>query len=135
MNNNPLESLADYNCFVAGTALVVWARKTLGRMWGISTSREVKLLPNHQLVTNGPYALVRHPMYFGWWAALFGALLVYRTWVLVLLLIMSLVVFYRRARLEETILAARFGEEWQAYVKRTSFLVPLLGRLIRNARR
>jgi protein-S-isoprenylcysteine O-methyltransferase Ste14 len=112
--------------FVAGTLFIVWARCTLGRMWGISTSREVKLLPDHQLISGGPYALVRHPMYFGWWTALLGTLLIYRTWILVLLLAMSLIVFYRRARLEETTLAERFGAEWQAYVKRTKFLVPFI---------
>jgi len=112
--------------FVAGALFIVWARRTLGRMWGISTSRQVKLLPDHQLIDGGPYALVRHPMYFGWWVALLGALLIYRTWILVLLLAMSLVVFYRRARLEETTLAARFGAVWQAYVKRTKFLIPFV---------
>ncbi len=112
--------------FIAGTLFIVWARRTLGRMWGISTSREVKLLPDHQLIAGGPYALVRHPMYFGWWVALLGALLIYRTWLLVLLLAMSLVVFYRRARLEETTLAAWFGAEWQAYIKRTKFLIPFI---------
>src|SRR5512137_661348 len=83
--------------FIAGTLFIVWARRTLGRMWGISTSREVKLLPDHQLIDGGPYALVRHPMYFGWWTALLGALTIYRTWILVLLWAMSLIVFYRRA--------------------------------------
>jgi protein-S-isoprenylcysteine O-methyltransferase Ste14 len=112
--------------FVAGTLFILWARRTLGRMWGISTSRQVKLLPNHQLISGGPYALVRHPMYFGWWMALLGMLLIYRTWILVLLMVMSLVVFYRRARLEEATLGARFGAEWQAYVKRTKFLVPFI---------
>jgi protein-S-isoprenylcysteine O-methyltransferase Ste14 len=112
--------------FVAGTLFILWARRTLGRMWGISTSRQVKLLPDHQLISGGPYALVRHPMYFGWWTALLGTLLIYRTWILVLLMAMSLVVFYRRARLEEATLGARFGAKWQAYVKRTKFLVPFI---------
>ena len=126
----PILAVVGLAIFVAGTLFIVWARHTLGRMWGISTSRQVKLLPDHQLIAGGPYALVRHPMYFGWWTALLGALLIYRTWILVLLLAMSLVVslvvFYRRARLEESTLAARFGAEWQAYVKRTKFLIPFV---------
>ena len=122
----PILAVVGLAIFVAGTLFIVWARRTLGRMWGISTSRQVKLLPDHQLIAGGPYALVRHPMYFGWWVALLGALLIYRTWILALFLAMSLVVFYRRARLEETTLAARFGAEWQAYVKRTKFLVPFV---------
>ena len=122
----PILAAGGLAIFVAGALFIVWARRTLGRMWGISTSRQVKLLPDHQLIDGGPYALVRHPMYFGWWVALLGALLIYRTWILVFLLAMSLVVFCRRARLEETTLAARFGAEWQAYVKRTKFLIPFV---------
>lgn len=74
----------------------------------------------------GPYALVRHPMYFGWWVALVGTVLIYRTWILVLLLGMSLVVFYRRARLEERTRAERFGSAWDKHVARTRFLVPFI---------
>ena len=112
--------------FLAGTGLVIWARNTLGRMWGISTSREVKLLPDHRLITGGPYAFIRHPMYFGWWLAVFGVLLIYRTWLVALVFVFSLLVFHRRARLEERVLAERFGEEWRAYAERTRFLVPFV---------
>lgn len=112
--------------FVVGALFIVWARSTLGRMWGISTSRQVKLLPDHQLVEAGPYGLVRHPKYFGWFVALLGIVLIYRTWILVLLLAMSSWVFYRRARLEERTLAERFGSIWDKYLARTRFLVPFI---------
>jgi protein-S-isoprenylcysteine O-methyltransferase Ste14 len=112
--------------FVAGALLVVWARHTLGKMWGISTSREVKLLPDHQLVKDGPYSVIRHPMYFGWWIAVVGTILIYRTWILILLFVFSVVVFARRARLEEKVLAARFGQEWEAYAAATRSLVPFI---------
>jgi protein-S-isoprenylcysteine O-methyltransferase Ste14 len=112
--------------FLSGAIVVVSARRMLGRMWGISTSREVKLLPDHRLVKSGPYKLIRHPMYSGWWLALVGAILIYRTWILVLLLAFSLLVFVRRARLEEKVLAERFGAEWQAYAESTRSLIPFI---------
>jgi len=112
--------------FLSGAIVVVSARRVLGRMWGISTSREVKLLPDHRLVKNGPYKLIRHPMYSGWWLALVGVILIYRTWILVLLLASSLLVFARRARLEERVLAVRFGAEWQAYAASTKSLIPFI---------
>ena len=112
--------------FLAGLILTLWARRTLGAMWGISTSRKVKLLPDHQLIQTGPYALMRHPMYLGWWLSLVGLLLIYHTWLLVGLLAMSLVIFYLRARREEAVLAEKFGEEWQAYVARSKFLIPFI---------
>ena len=40
--------------------------------------------------------------------------------------VFSLLVFHRRARLEERVLAERFGEEWRAYAERTRFLVPFV---------
>jgi protein-S-isoprenylcysteine O-methyltransferase Ste14 len=110
--------------FIAGTLFTLWARRTLGRMWGISTSREVKLLPDHQLIDQGPYALVRHPMYFGWWMAMLGLLLIYWTWVIAAFLAFSLVAFYKRARREESVLEERFGERWQSYKKHTKLFIP-----------
>jgi protein-S-isoprenylcysteine O-methyltransferase Ste14 len=112
--------------FVAGTFLVVWARQTLGRMWGLTTSRKVKLLPDHRLVKGGPYSVIRHPMYSGWWFAVLGIVLIYRTWILVLLLVFSVIVFARRARLEERVLAERFGDEWEAYAASTKSLFPFI---------
>jgi protein-S-isoprenylcysteine O-methyltransferase Ste14 len=112
--------------FLVGTVLVIWARQTLGRMWGLSTSRKVKLLPEHQLVRNGPYRLIRHPMYSGWWLALIGAVLIYRTWILIMLLAFSLLAFARRARLEERKLSERFGAEWEAYAASTKSLIPFI---------
>src|SRR5881394_1868911 len=46
---------------VAGFAFCIWARFTLGRNW----SGVVTLKGGHKLITNGPYALVRHPIYIG----------------------------------------------------------------------
>jgi protein-S-isoprenylcysteine O-methyltransferase Ste14 len=112
--------------FLAGLSLTFWARRTLGAMWGISTSRQVKLLPNHRLIQSGPYAWVRHPMYLGWWVSVLGLLMIYRTWILLGIFCMSLVIFYRRARLEESVLAGKFGEEWKSYVARSKCLIPFI---------
>jgi len=112
--------------YLAGCAFVLWARRTLGKMWGLSTSRSVKLLDDHQLIQSGPYAFVRHPMYFGWWAAMFGLLLLYPVWVILLFLVFSVMAFFGRARREEAALAERFGDAWTKYKKRTRFLIPFI---------
>ena len=91
--------------YMAGCAFMLWARRTLGRMWGISTSQQVKLLDNHQLVQSGPYAFVRHPMYFGWWVAMFGLTLLYPVWMVFLLFVFSVISFAGRAKREEAALA------------------------------
>src|SRR3990172_9485498 len=46
--------------YLAGIAFLLWARHSLGRNWGISTSLQVKLLDDHQLIRSGPYAFLSH---------------------------------------------------------------------------
>ena len=118
--------LAGLAIYLAGCSFVLWARRTLGKMWGISTSRDVKLYDDHQIVQRGPYALVRNPMYFGWWVAMAGLVLVYPTWVVLLFLLFSVISFWGRARREDAALAQRFGAAWTEYKKRTRFLIPFI---------
>ena len=112
--------------FLAGCTFVLWARRVLGKMWGLSTSREVKLREDHQIIRSGPYTFVRNPMYFGWWVAMLGLLLVYPTWVVLLLLVFSVVSFTGRALHEDKVLAGRFGEAWAEYRRHTKFLIPFI---------
>jgi protein-S-isoprenylcysteine O-methyltransferase Ste14 len=112
--------------YLAGLAFTLWARRTLGKYWGLSTSRNVKLLDEHQLIQNGPYAFVRHPMYFGWWASMLGLTMLYPVWAVLLLFFFSLISFIGRARREEAVLAERFGNAWAEYRKRTRFIIPFI---------
>jgi protein-S-isoprenylcysteine O-methyltransferase Ste14 len=112
--------------YLAGFVFVLWARRTLGKYWGLSTSLQVKLLDEHQLVRSGPYAFMRHPMYFGWWAAMFGLTLLYPVWVVLFIFVLSVVSYTGRARLEEAALAERFGEQWVEYQKHTKFIIPFI---------
>ena len=112
--------------YAAGCLFMLWARRTLGKMWGISTSQQVKLFDDHEIIQSGPYAFVRNPMYFGWWVALFGLILLYPVWMVLLMFLFSLVAFIGRAHREDAALAARFGEAWMEYKKRTKFLLPFI---------
>ena len=112
--------------FLVGWVLVLWARWTLGALYGVSTSFVAPLQTQHRLIQHGPYAFVRHPMYLGYWVLLWGVLLIYHTWASLALLVMCLASFYRRAQREEDALASAFGAEWQAYRARTKFLIPFV---------
>jgi protein-S-isoprenylcysteine O-methyltransferase Ste14 len=112
--------------YAAGCIFMLWARRSLGKMWGISTSQQVKLYDDHQIVQSGPYAFVRNPMYFGWIVAMFGLILLYPVWVVILMFLFSLVAFTGRARREDAAMAGRFGEAWTGYKKRTKFLIPFI---------
>ena len=110
--------------FLVGLFLALWARWALGAMYGVSTGSSAPLQEKHCLVQSGPYVFVRHPMYIGYWLVMFGVLLTYRTWTPLVLLIMTLPSFYRRARREEISLEEMIGEEWQVYVKIAPMFLP-----------
>ena len=112
--------------YLVGLGFVEWARRTLGKYWGLSTSRQVKLLDDHQLVQTGPYAFVRHPMYSGWWAAMLGLTLLYPVWAVFLMFLSTLIAFFGRARQEEAALADRFGDEWVEYKRHTKMIIPFV---------
>lgn len=112
--------------FVVGCGLVWLARWALDSMFGISTSDATQLRAAHRVIQHGPYALIRHPMYLGYWLVLLGVTLIYLTWTPLLFLALSIALFYRRARREESALAERFGEEWRAYAARTKFVIPFV---------
>jgi protein-S-isoprenylcysteine O-methyltransferase Ste14 len=104
-------------------ALVLWGRLTLGEMYNVSSSVGVQLYANHRLITHGPFAIVRHPIYAGLILASAGGCFIYRTWMPLFTLVafLGLVV---RARREEQALAAEFGEEWEAYCQRVPAWIP-----------
>jgi len=69
--------------YFPGLAFVLWGRLALGSMCFVSTSLGAQLYADHQLVTRGPFAIVRHPVYLGLIAAAVGSLLLYQTWTTV----------------------------------------------------
>ena len=102
--------------YAAGLGLIIGGRLALGEMYNVSSSFGAELYVDHRLVTSGPFAMVRHPMYVGAVLGVLGGLLLYRTWTLVLILA-HLPIFVFRARREEEALAAEFGEQWRTYAR------------------
>ena len=94
-------------------------------MYFVSTSFGAQLYADHQLVTHGPFAIVRHPMYVGLISAAFGSLLIYQTWTTVAFAVFAPFVL-RRARREEQALAAEFGDQWLTYSRRVPAFFPRL---------
>ncbi|HZU87450.1 MAG TPA: isoprenylcysteine carboxylmethyltransferase family protein [Anaerolineaceae bacterium] len=111
--------------YFPGMLFVLWGRLTLGKNYFVSTGLGAQLFAGHQLVTRGPFAIVRHPMYTGLALAAFGGLLVYATWTTLLFAFFAPLVSVR-ARREEAALAAEFGEQWQEYCRCVPAFFPRL---------
>lgn len=109
--------------YFPGLAFVLWGRLALGKNYFVSTGMGAQLFADQQLVTSGPYALVRHPMYTGLALAAWGALLIYFTWTTVYFSVFAPMLFLRAQR-EEQALAAEFGEQWQEYCQRVPAFLP-----------
>ncbi len=106
---------------LAGVALAVSARAYIGRNWGMPMS----LREGHELVTSGPYAYIRHPIYSGLLLLTVGsALAVSPTWLV--LFALCLVYFVYAARVEEWDMTRQFPDAYPAYQRRTKMLIPLL---------
>jgi protein-S-isoprenylcysteine O-methyltransferase Ste14 len=116
--------------FFAGLALVLWGRLALGKLYFVSSMMGAQVFADHRLVTGGPYALVRHPIYLGVLFSGLGGILLYRTWTMIFVALTALGLALR-ARREEQVLAAEFGEEWQAYCRRVPAFLPRVSGLIR----
>jgi protein-S-isoprenylcysteine O-methyltransferase Ste14 len=105
---------------VAGLLFAVWARLHLGKNWsGIVTVKE-----NHELVTSGPYSIVRHPIYTGLLLAFIGSALARGEWRGVLAVALVLWAFWRKLRIEESWMREQFGSAYQAYGRHIAALVP-----------
>jgi protein-S-isoprenylcysteine O-methyltransferase Ste14 len=99
----------------AGIACIVWAGVTL-------TRSHTTINPNHaasHLVTTGPYARTRNPIYLGLTAMFLGvALIVNSGWMVVLLPVTMIVVAGAVIAREERHLQSRFGGDFDSYAGR-----------------
>lgn len=105
---------------IGATAFAAWARVTLGRMF----SPTFGVLTDHALVTTGPYAVTRHPLYtgiVGWFA---GLSLVWNSALTLALAVVVIAPLVAHTLIEERMFAAHFGDAWDAYRRRVPRLAP-----------
>ena len=108
----------------AGVWLVSAAVRTLGKQWALVAH----VVEDHQLITEGPYRIVRHPIYSGMFMMMIATGLVVGHWIG---LVAGVVVFLAgtmwRVRIEEKLLTETFGAAYTAYRLRVPALIPWKG--------
>ena len=107
---------------VAGLAFAVWSRIALGANW----SATVRIHADQRVVRTGPYALVAHPIYTGISLALLGSALVGGTLGGMLGVVLVVVSFWMKARMEERFLQDEFGAAYAEYRRGVKFLIPFV---------
>jgi protein-S-isoprenylcysteine O-methyltransferase Ste14 len=121
------------NAFEIATAIIaimlacgsVWfisaAVRTLGKQWSLAA----RVLEGHNLITTGPYNVVRNPIYTGMFGMLLATGLAISHWIgLLIAVIVFAIGTMVRVRSEEKLLREAFGEKFAAYAGRVPAVVP-----------
>jgi len=105
---------------VISLALYAWSRATLGRAW----SSPLQTHEEQHLVTTGPYARIRHPIYLALLGFLTSIALIATNGFLIVVLAFSMVDLSLRMPTEEQMMIEKFGEDYRAYMQKTGRLLP-----------
>ena len=106
---------------VVSTGFTIWARVRLGRMWSALPNR---LKAHHELRTDGPYAITRHPIYTGLLGMILGTVLLNGLGVTLAFLAVGAAVVATRIPIEERLMSRTFPDEYARYRERVPRLLP-----------
>ncbi|MFX1484009.1 MAG: isoprenylcysteine carboxylmethyltransferase family protein [Promethearchaeota archaeon] len=107
---------------LASIPFLWWIHKTLDRQY----SPCLQIKESHSLITTGPYASVRHPMYTVFNTFSIGVSLLTANLLILSFAILLVITFPFIAQKEEQMLLEKFGEEYSEYMKRTGRFLPRL---------
>lgn len=110
---------------VVGVAFNIWGRLLLKSSW----ANQIRIYEGQTLLTTGPYAIVRHPLYASLIWIFIGGSLVYSNPVSLLLTACVFVpMMYVRAKKEDAVLLENFAGEHEAYRNATGMFFPRVWR-------
>lgn len=106
----------------AGLSFTVWARRYLASNW----SGLITLKQDHELITGGPYAWVRHPIYTGLLVGFIGSAVSLGEARGILAVLLAAFSCWRKLRIEERGMRRLFGERYVEYERRVAALIPFV---------
>ena len=118
LNAGPLTyviSFAGLTAAIVGTVLAVWAKFVMSNNWGEPAQHNIKR--QQELVTDGPFAFSRNPIYLGLLLYLLGFELALQSFLLVIVLPIFWLILYA-VKKEEKLLEGYFGKSYQEYKRK-----------------
>jgi protein-S-isoprenylcysteine O-methyltransferase Ste14 len=106
---------------VLGLGFAVWARVHIGRNWGAPMTRKEE----PDLVTSGPYRLVRHPIYSGILVGGLGTAIALG-WFWLIVVALTAAYFVYSATVEERYMTEQFPDAYPQYMRSTKMLLPFV---------
>ncbi len=114
--------IAGVALFIAGIGLYEVARRTLGKFF----SEAVRILPEHKLITRGPYSLIRHPIYLGEILFAFSIPMIANSLYGFVIMLVIIPILLYRISIEEKVLVSKFGQEYIEYAHKTKKIIPYI---------
>jgi protein-S-isoprenylcysteine O-methyltransferase Ste14 len=121
LNTNSWRAGLGLVMFALGLAIAIWARVHIGRNWGTPMTQKNE----PELVTSGPYHLVRHPIYSGILVAGAGTA-VALSWLWLTAVVLAGIYFVYSAAVEERYMTEQFPDAYPAYKRSTKMFLPFL---------
>jgi protein-S-isoprenylcysteine O-methyltransferase Ste14 len=106
-------------------AVALWIFWSAHRELGRNFSPSLVVREQHRLVTGGIYNYVRHPMYTAFWLWVIAQALLLQNWLVAICGFVGWgILFFDRVGQEEAMMRETFGEQYDAFARRTKRLVP-----------
>ncbi|HUY07271.1 MAG TPA: isoprenylcysteine carboxylmethyltransferase family protein [Acidimicrobiales bacterium] len=121
LNTDPWRAGLGLVLLALGLGFAIWARVHIGRNWGTPMTQK----DEPELVTSGPYHLVRHPIYSGILVAGIGTAVALSWWWLIAIALAGTYFIYS-ATVEERYMTKQFPEAYALYKLSTKMLVPFI---------
>lgn len=120
-HSNEIGIMGLFCCF-SGTLIACIARFQLRHNWSFSVQQKQQ----HELIQQGLYKTIRHPIYTGLLLLFIGNAIIVGDYRAILAVVIVVVSFWVKLRKEEKLLTTLFGQQYIDYLQRTKALIPFI---------
>ena len=103
--------------------LQIWALKSLGENY----SQDILIKKNHDLITKGPFTVIRHPQYVSQILIDLGGAAATLSFIVAPIALVQIPFIILRASVEDKLLAKHFSDQFLSYKRKTGFIIPFIG--------